>query len=55
MYDFGCEFWELKKNWTIKMLLDYGYLEKENCITCFREKDCFYRIVLDKEIKRNDK
>lgn len=54
MYDSGCDFWELKKNLTLKMLLDYGFLEGENCLTCFREKDCIYRIVLNKEIKKNE-
>lgn len=54
LYDYGCEFWELRKDWTIKWLLDLGYLEGENCVTCRHEKDCIYRLVLDKELQKNE-
>lgn len=54
MYDSGCEFWQLKKNWTIKMLLDYGYLEGENCVTCQQEKNCLYRLMIEKELSKNE-
>lgn len=54
MYDSGCLFWQLKKNLTIKMLLDYGYLEGENCVTCQIENNCLYRLMIEKELNKNE-
>ena len=48
----NCSYWKLRKNWTIKWLLDMGYQEGD-CECCRFFEDCQYLEELRK-VKKNE-